>query len=1101
MQIIGGLGVGIAIASMVVAWRLGSGPVSLSFLTPTLQNSLNELHDGSLDITLEDTILTWAGWERTLDIRMVNMQASLKNGEKIASVPEVSVSFSVHALLEGVIAPRSIEFFGPDLLAVRDFDGNFRFGFEGNNKNSGELAAKLLGAMLQAETPSRPMSYLSRINVVSGQLTYIDNMMGVTLNAPMADARLHKIENGLEAELNLGIDVAGKTADLSIQGVFDNILNRFDFGISFEQLNPSILAKMFPEIDAISAIDAPLSGTVTFNTSSDGQLENLGFDLIGGAGHMALPVKLAVELDMLPYAQRIKIDGLKAIGRLEGSYRNIEINELDIKLADNEKVYLPSPLDMEIPLKQIAVAGRYAGDERQIEIEGAEIDLGGPIAKIRAKINGINWPGSDVGQDSISLGLSGILYNMQMDMLGDYWPKSVAVDARNWVLEHMPTGISPKAEISLSLVSAKDGVHFKKLEGAIEGKGITVNYLPPMPAVTNASGSATFDADSFDIVVNRTVANDGMVVNGGEINFTKLNTDDPEADFRLDVSGPISSSLTLIDNDPFKFAKEIGIDPKKTSGNSQTSLKIHFPFKRDLSVKDVTASAISKLSNAEFSEILFGRNMSMGNLEIRVDNAKLSAIGTAKLGGVPVGLLWNHDFSDSAIFRDKYELTGRIDDVLELGDMGIEFPKVISNYLSGGAEANVSYTVFGDDTRSLSARMDLANIYMASPELGWSKQVGVPGNAVLELRMKGKNPVEIPSFEISAPEMDVAGSVIFREDGKIDVINIKKAITRRTSFSGSMVLLDDGAWEVSLLGDEFDASVMWKDFLGVGKDLAKDSLDETEFVFSGAADFKTLWFAEDRAVHDFIGTIYRKGKLWKKLDMGGRVSDTETINLRLETYEEKNERRFGILSNNAGAALRALDIYDLVIGGKLRLEATYDGTGKNAPLSGIVRVQDYALKEAPALANLIGVLSLTGVLDALQGEGLNFDILEMPFSLNEGVLEISEARTSGPSIGLTASGKADFEGKILDIEGTVVPAYAINSLLGNIPIIGQILSGPEKGSGVFAATYSMKNKDDKLEINFNPLSALTPGVLRGIFSGSAKEKELNPPAESAPKAN
>ncbi|MDH5489942.1 MAG: hypothetical protein OEX17_08455, partial [Rhodospirillaceae bacterium] len=67
--------------------------------------------------------------------------------------------------------------------------------------------------------------------------------------------------------------------------------------------------------------------------------------------------------------------------------------------------------------------------------------------------------------------------------------------------------------------------------------------------------------------------------------------------------------------------------------------------------------------------------------------------------------------------------------------------------------------------------------------------------------------------------------------------------------------------------------------------------------------------------------------------------------------------------------------------------------------------------------------------------------------------------------------------------------------------IGQILSGPEKGSGVFAATYSMKNKGDKLEINFNPLSALAPGVLRGIFSGSAKEKELSPPAEGAPKAN
>ncbi|MDH5188405.1 MAG: hypothetical protein OEW37_05545 [Rhodospirillaceae bacterium] len=1094
MQIIGGLGVGVFIATMFIAWRLSAGPVSLSFLTPALQGSLNEIHDGSLDITLEDTILTWAGWERTLDIRMVNMQASLKNGDKIASIPEVSVSFSARALLKGVIAPRSIEFFGPDLLAVRDAGGDFRFGFEGNDKNSGGFAAKLLAAMLQAETPSHPMSYLSRINVVSGQLTYIDNMLGVTWYAPMADARLRKIESGLEAELNLGVDISGTMADLSVQGTFDNNIKRFDFGVSFQQLNPSMLAQMFPEIDLVSAIDAPLSGTITFNASSNGQVENLGFDLTSDGGHIALPVKLAAKLDMLPYAQRIKIDSLKTIGRFEGAYRNIEINEFDVQLADDQKVYLPLPLDMEMPLKRISLAGRYDGDKRQIEIEGAEINLGGPIAKIRTKINGINWPGSGISQDAISLGLSGVLYDMSMEKLGLFWPKIVAVDARNWVLEHMPTGVSPKAEISLSMISTSEGVHFEKLEGVIEGQGITVNYLPPMPVVVNASGKATFDKDSFNIVVNPTIANDGIMVNSGDIHFTKLNTNDPEADFVLNVSGPIASSLALIDSEPFNFAKKIGIDPKKTLGDSTTTLQIHFPFKRDLSVNDVTASATSTLVAAEFSEILFGRNLSMGNLELKVDNAKLSAIGTAKLGGVPVGLLWNHDFSDSAIFRDKYELTGRIDDVLNLGDMGIAFPQIITNYLSGGAEANVSYTVFGDDTRSLSARIDLANIHMASPELGWEKQAGVPGNAVLELRLKGEIPVEIPSFEISAPEMEVAGSSIFREDGKIDVININKFVTRRTSFSGSMVPHDDGTWEVSLLGDEFDASLMWKDFLGVGKDSLEGSLDETEFVFSGAADFKTLWFAEDRAVHDFIGTIYREGKLWKKLDMGGRVSETETINLRLETYEEKNERRFGILSNNAGAALRALDVYDLVIGGKLRLEATYDGTSKKAPLAGVLKVHDYALKEAPALANLVGVLSLTGILDALQGEGLSFDILELPFSLNNGVLEIKEARASGPSIGLTATGKADFEGKILDIEGTVVPAYAINSLLGNIPIIGQILSGPEKGSGVFAATYSMKNKGDNLEINFNPLSALAPGALRGIFSGSAKENELNQPA-------
>lgn len=1098
---------GIFIVTMFATWRLSTGPVSLSFLTPVLERSLNDLHDGSLSITLDDTILTWAGWERTLDIRMVNMQAFLPGGGKVASVPEVSVSFSAGALLKGIIAPRSIEFFGPVLLVVRNYDGGFELGFEGSSGGdgseggSGDFVKKIIGAMLQQQNELQPISYLSRVNVVSGQLTYLDNTTGLSWRAPLADARLRRVENGIEAELDLGVEISGKTADLSVLGSFDSAMHRVDMGISFEQLNPSSLAQLLPAIDIVSTIDVPLSGTVTISAKTDGNVESIGFDLSGKDGHIALPVALASKLDLLAYAQRMEVSGLSLAGRFEGKNHNIEIDNLDIQLAHGQTVYLPSPLDMEMPLKRINLAGRYIGVDARVEIDGAEIDLAGPIAKIRAKVNGINWPGSDeakaaasdAGGGGISLGLSGVLNNMRLEGLDRYWPKIVAPDARKWVLEHMLKGIAPKAEMMVSLVSNADGVRFDKIEGSIEGRDITLNYLPPMPTSTGVRGSATFDADSFDIKIIQTDGNYGVNLTNADIHFTKLNTPDPEADFDLDLAGPIPGFLTLIDHDPFNFAKEIGIDPKKTSGSAVTNLKIHFPFDKNLAVSDVIASASSTLTDAKFDGILFERNLSSGNLQLEINNDELNAVGTAQLGGVPVGMLWRHDFSDEAIFRDKYELTGRIDNVLGLSDMGITVPDLIGNYISGGVEVNVSYTVLGDDRRALSARVDLANIHMAMPELGWSKQPGVPGTAVLELRLDGEKPVEIPSFEISAPEMDIKGSVAFRDDGKLDVIKIEKIITRRTSISGSLVPHDDGTWEVSLLGDEFDASVLWDDFLGVRDDSTQGALDETEFVFSGAADFRTLWFGKDRAIHDFIGTVYRKGKLWKKIDMEGRVGEKETINLRLETYEEKNERRFGILSNDAGAALKALDIYDLLIGGKLRLEATYKGTAKDAPLFGVLKVSDYALKEAPALANLVGVLSLTGVLDALQGDGLSFDILEVPFLLNKGELKIKDARTSGPSIGITATGRADFEGKILDIEGTVVPAYAINSLLGNIPIIGKILSGPEKGSGIFAATYSMKTKGENLEIKFNPLSALAPGILRRIFSGSGKEQEINGP--------
>ncbi|MBT3307021.1 MAG: hypothetical protein HN377_11135, partial [Alphaproteobacteria bacterium] len=73
---------------------------------------------------------------------------------------------------------------------------------------------------------------------------------------------------------------------------------------------------------------------------------------------------------------------------------------------------------------------------------------------------------------------------------------------------------------------------------------------------------------------------------------------------------------------------------------------------------------------------------------------------------------------------------------------------------------------------------------------------------------------------------------------------------------------------------------------------------------------------------------------------------------------------------------------------------------------------------------------------------------------------------------------------------TVVPAYAINSALGHIPVLGEIFTGGEKGSGVFAVNYSMSGPTDDPKININPLSALTPGIFRNVFDifGQAQNK-------------
>jgi hypothetical protein len=151
-----------------------------------------------------------------------------------------------------------------------------------------------------------------------------------------------------------------------------------------------------------------------------------------------------------------------------------------------------------------------------------------------------------------------------------------------------------------------------------------------------------------------------------------------------------------------------------------------------------------------------------------------------------------------------------------------------------------------------------------------------------------------------------------------------------------------------------------------------------------------------------------------------------------------------------------------------------------APLAGSAELEEFGVREAPALAKLLQAMTVYGVFEALSGQNLSFASLTAPFVLTREALVLNDARAFSVSLGLTARGRIDRMRDTIDMEGTIVPAYVFNSLLGRIPLVGRIFS-PEQGGGLFAATYRMRGPLADPAVTVNPLAALTPGFLRGIF--------------------
>jgi hypothetical protein len=68
----------------------------------------------------------------------------------------------------------------------------------------------------------------------------------------------------------------------------------------------------------------------------------------------------------------------------------------------------------------------------------------------------------------------------------------------------------------------------------------------------------------------------------------------------------------------------------------------------------------------------------------------------------------------------------------------------------------------------------------------------------------------------------------------------------------------------------------------------------------------------------------------------------------------------------------------------------------------------------------------------------------------------------------------------MDMTGTFMPAYGLNRLFAELPIIGAIL-GNGRDRGLLGITFKVVGRFDQPKLTINPLSIIAPGVFRQIF--------------------
>ena len=185
-------------------------------------------------------------------------------------------------------------------------------------------------------------------------------------------------------------------------------------------------------------------------------------------------------------------------------------------------------------------------------------------------------------------------------------------------------------------------------------------------------------------------------------------------------------------------------------------------------------------------------------------------------------------------------------------------------------------------------------------------------------------------------------------------------------------------------------------------------------------------------------------------------------------------------ATDAGALARFLDLYGRMQGGTLNLTMQQNADGGQ----GSANIADFVLRDEAALRRLAAA-GQAPVGKVEQGSGIDpnetrFVRMSARFSRSPGRVDLSEGVVFNSSFGLTTAGYIDFAHDHVDLNGTFVPAYEVNNLLSHIPVVGMLIGG-DSHEGIFGVNYRIVGPASGPTLNVNPLSAMTPGILRKVF--------------------
>lgn len=1088
-------------------FRVFMGPVSLGPFRDDLREALGHGLRG-LNVRFDDAVLEWSRNEGRISLVILGTRVFDQNQRIIAQAPKAEIGLAVGPFLSGRIVVSRITLVGVQLTLVHTKTGSLRLGVQ-----SGPAGYDVLQRIRDAISHrSGGSSQLETFAIRDARIAFLDETTGTFLIAPEADLQVAmgnsaaaRQRGTINASLSARIEISGKPARVYASVDIPPRADLVSGDISVTGLDLAALAadgKTFAFLAPFS-MTADITGSWTLVNAT--RLKFADFS-IGASGKIT------------GLGPPLQVRSLRLIGRYDGSTDRLLIDDASLACEqanahltgsanltfnglgefsesafafslDRISVEVPGAMEHVITLGRALFKGVYRAADRSILLRQGYLS-GGPLsALIAGRISFL--PNKSPGLD-----LDGRVGAISVRDLLSYWPLHVAPGARAWIAGNVTSGHLGPALVRTRIAAGaleQANLPDSAISASFPITEATISYLHGLTPVTKVAGTAILGGDTFKASVASASVGPLSLTNG-RVTIANLHLPGTPVNIDAHVAGQLPEILSLLDMKPLQYPTRFHINTSETRGAASFDLSFQVPTIRGVSIDRIGISVKGTVRALALSLGPHTR-ISNGTLAVSVDNNRLHANGRIDVGSVSLAADWLETFKTSNPITTQIAIEGVLDDAQRAA---VNLP--LGKMLTGPVGVQASLEGHRGSIQDAKLHLDLSPAAFSIDPLAWTKPQGTPASAEVWAQLDDGGNLRSADIALDGRGIAARGIATFAPDGGLQSLELPTVrLGQINDFALDMRDHGVGGLDLAITGRSLDGS--W-----LGRQNGEAGSSDT--ARSSARPFHINVNVERFALRNGVAlmpfALDASGLGWRPRTLQATGNLTKTAPLIASIAEGDKQRSITVTAGDAGALIRGLLGYSSVKGGELSVHATMPPltaeSHKNpnvAEIAGEITIRNSTLLNQPFLTRLFSSGSPGGFVDLVGGQGISLSHVEIPFRVIGSIINIHDARASGPSIGITADGYIDRHANQVALQGAVAPLYGINGLLGAIPVLGSVFVS-KKGEGIFGMTYNVRGDVDEPKITTNPLSVLAPGILRRAFEGSIPSAPASPAGSLPP---